>query len=141
SPDGQRVAYVVRSGKKWLVVANGNEYVNEDVVNDPVFSPDSRRLAYASREGKATIVVVDGQRQAPYPDIDRAFALPCMHPVELCFSPDSAHIAYWAPGRGKGRGILKWSVVIDDTVGEARGQILGPIHFESSREVRFLELR
>jgi WD40 repeat protein len=115
SGDLSRAIYVVKRGKKEVVVLDGQESKAYDAVlakieddyyggyadefgvprvSPPVesaaefrfaFSPDSKRVAYAAKEGKSWFVVVDGQEGGQYDGVER-----------ILFSPDSRHIAYVA---------------------------------------------
>ncbi len=99
SPDGQRVAYVGREGKKQLVHADGRSSVvyDEVIVGSLTFSSDSKHLAYVARRDEAWFVVLNGQEGIAYVQVDG--------PV---FSPNSQRLAYWARKPDAG-----WVVVAD----------------------------
>jgi hypothetical protein len=71
SPDGRRIAYIVRVGEQQAVVIDGKEEKPYDAIGEgnPVFSPDSRQVAYGARKGLKGVVVVSGSEQKPYDDI------------------------------------------------------------------------
>lgn len=53
-------AFVVKKGEKWLVVLNGKEGPDFDMVVTPMFSPDGSKLVYRARRGdKRLVVIVD----------------------------------------------------------------------------------
>ena len=67
SPDGRRLVYVARAGKKRFVVVDGEERNRYDrvEVQSFAFSPNSQRLAYAARDKNGWFewkwdLVVDG---------------------------------------------------------------------------------
>ena len=97
SPGGERLAYAVRTGNQWAVVADGREGPRHEGVlsRTPVFSPDGRHVAYGGREGKRFFVVVDGKRGRDYDDLGGA----------ILFSPDSARMAY-SPSVGRRRAVV-----------------------------------
>lgn len=103
SPDGKRVAYVVVTGNKSFVVADGkpgplfDEQVGHARTGCPVFSPDSQHLAYrAKRDGKY-FIVMDGEVSPPY---DGAGCPIDTFKVGPVFSPDSQRCAYRAVKEG-----------------------------------------
>ncbi|MFA4016990.1 MAG: hypothetical protein RUDDFDWM_002102, partial [Candidatus Fervidibacterota bacterium] len=97
----KRFAYKAMRGKKRLVVVDGEEGKEYDVVWDLIFSPDSKRLAYVASRGNKLLVVVDGEEGKEYDEV-----------WGLIFSPDSKHLAYRAR-RGN-----KWFVVVDGEEGK-----------------------
>jgi WD40 repeat protein len=116
SPDGQRVAYVARAGKKWLAIVNGTEEKSYDTLGQSdsrglplgvplAFSADSRRWAYAALKGGVFsdqwVVVVNGTEEKKTYDYIGAGT-----PV---FSPDGQHLAYVGKTGGK------WHVIMDGT--------------------------
>ena len=88
SPDNKRLAYEAKRRGKFVVVLDGEESKEYDLVfpNSLVFSPDSRRLAYRVSKDKVEYLVVDGVEQGPYIRVRTP-------PV---FSPDSRHVVYLA---------------------------------------------
>src|SRR5579872_5677717 len=100
APDGQHVAYRVRSGFKQAIVLDNTEgrYYNSIAKDSIRFSPDSRRLAYVARypggflSREKSVVVIDGQEEEKYDWICRS------GPV---FSPNSKTVFYGAAIGGK----------------------------------------
>ena len=90
SPDSTRVAYGAKVDNKWLVVADGKEGKQYDIIMEgtPIFSPDSKRVAYVAETGGKCFVVMDGKERKHY-DFTGS----------LVFSPDSMRLAY-AAGTG-----------------------------------------
>ncbi len=106
SPDGNRIAYVVETDKKFVVV-DGIEGEQYFAVKYLVFSPDGKRFAYWGQNvefsmvggavDQKNFVVVDGvARPTPY-------SLSCIQ--SLFFTPDSQHVAFFTPS----------SLVVDGT--------------------------
>ncbi len=87
SPDGKRVAYVLRVGQLWFAVVDGKAGKASTFAPSPIFSPDSRRVAYVAPARAGRSVVVDGQEGKPHTDIEAR---------SLHFSPDSRRVAYAA---------------------------------------------
>ncbi|MEE8200108.1 MAG: hypothetical protein V3R29_02980 [Candidatus Acidoferrales bacterium] len=98
SPDGQRVAWRVKRGQKWVVMVNGEELGAEyEKVEWIIFSPNSQRLAYRAKRGdNRWVMVVDGE---PGPEFEKV--------GDPSFSPDSQSLAYVAKRR------KKWVMVVD----------------------------
>src|SRR3990172_3265441 len=71
SPDGKRVAYGAREGKKWMVVVDGKEGKKYDGfgASGLFFSPDGKRVAYSAKQGDRWSVVVDGEEGKKYDEI------------------------------------------------------------------------
>ena len=105
SPDSKRAAYVAQRGGKLLVVVDGVERKEYDLIlaGTLVFSPDSKRVAYGAGRGGRRVVVVDGAEGKEYDGILAGT------PV---FSPDGKRVAYVA-GRGG-----KQLVVVDGAEGK-----------------------
>lgn len=51
-------AFTVKKGEKWLVVLNGKEGPDFDMVVTPMFSPDGSKLVYRARRGDKRLVVI-----------------------------------------------------------------------------------
>jgi WD40 repeat protein len=83
SPDGKRVAYVAKAGKKCVVVVDGKKGEEYDSCLRVAFSPDGKRTAYVATKGKKAFVVVDGVKGKEYLTVGQ--------PV---FSPDGKTVAY-----------------------------------------------
>ncbi|MBU1248776.1 MAG: WD40 repeat domain-containing protein [Proteobacteria bacterium] len=93
SPDGQRAAVVVKTGKEtYGVVVDGKLVGGDyDMLFAPVFSPDSNNVAIRGRKGADWVVVMNGK---PYTEgFDR-----CFDPV---FSPDSSMVLIKGATHGK----------------------------------------
>lgn len=105
SPDSKRLAYEAKRRGKFVVVLDGQESKEYDLVRSAslVFSPDSRRFAYRVSSNLGEFIVVDGVEQGPYSMI-------LTPPI---FSPDSRHVIYLAASA------KEQFAVID---GEARGK-------------------
>ena len=70
TPDGQRAAYAIQSGRKWRVVVDGKESAEYHNEPDPiVFSPDGKHVSYVARRSDQWLVVLDGHEGAPYDEI------------------------------------------------------------------------
>ena len=61
SPDSSRLAAVVKEGKAWSIVVDGQKWQHEyDMAWQPVFSPDSQTvIAKVEKQGKYTLVAND----------------------------------------------------------------------------------
>lgn len=95
SPDGRRLATVLKSGNQKVVLLDGNEQVAYDdiVKGSSKFSPDSSHFAYVAQIGNKYAVVLDGVAGKQYDEIAAD---------SLVFSPDSQHLAYSAQDGSKG---------------------------------------
>jgi len=90
SPDGRRVACVVKKGGKQAVFLDGKLGPSYDqVASFPGFSPDGARLAYDAGNGSKWTAVIDGKEGTPYD----------MVACPIAFSPDSKVVAYTATNR------------------------------------------
>lgn len=123
SPDGQRVAYKAKKGKKWLMVVDGIEGKEYDWILHlglPKFSPNGKRFMYpVSHDGKF-LMVVDGKESIDYDGLYPAYT----------FSPDSQRTAFVAV-RGKDPAKRKFIAVIDGIEGSEYDEIsLYPDNFK-----------
>lgn len=130
SPNYQRIACVLSTGRKGYVYVNGKKVagdknyvmadgkrgkVYDDILKRSlVFSPDDKHLAYVAiyqnyKEGHNLCVVLDSVEGVWYHDINE---------LSLAFSPDSDHLAYVA------RLFNKWYVVIDGKRGAGYDEII-----------------
>jgi len=68
SPDGKRLAYAAKIGKKTLIVLDGVTGPEYDGVSvyTMAFSPDSRHFVYWGRRGATFVLVADGQEIRAY---------------------------------------------------------------------------
>jgi Tol biopolymer transport system component len=85
SPDSSHVAYgsLSSDSQKQVMVLDGNEGPEYDLVSHPMFSPDSRHFAYiAEREGKG-MMVYDGEEGPPFDII-----------YGIVFSEDGSRFSY-----------------------------------------------
>jgi hypothetical protein len=83
SPDGQRLATVVREDGKEFVVLDGTPQRRYDywIEKDSLtFSPDSKHLAYVVRDTGGEFVVLDGRRQRPL-TLMRSWSLASARPI------------------------------------------------------------
>ncbi len=87
SKDGCHVAIATKRGDKQIVVVDGQEGPEYDMIFQvgPIFSPDGKRLAYAAKKGQKWLVVMDGHEGPEYDGIDR-----------LDFSPNGKRLIYGA---------------------------------------------
>ncbi len=69
SPDGRRIASVVRLGATWFVAFDGVVSSSYEEVRNLTFSRDSRHLAYAAKRGDKWMIVVDGAESPAYDEI------------------------------------------------------------------------
>lgn len=107
SPDGGRLAYLARSGRRALLIVDGKPGpLYDDIsLSCVTFSPDGKRLAYGALRGEKWYVVLDGKEMpASGHDFVGYFA----------FSPDGGRFVYAA---GKGRSTTKQAVVVDGRQG------------------------
>jgi WD40 repeat protein len=126
SPDGKRLAYVVRdSPDNWHAVVDGIASEAYDVretfftpdasgkvvemlgpvtkfamrINPFTFSPDSKHIAYVAKKAGRVFVVRDGVAGSLHHDLDDRLGGNAHY---LLFSPDSQHLAYAALEEGVG---------------------------------------
>jgi len=83
SPDGKRVAHVLRQGSQSSVVVDGRAQGRYDAVRGLVFSPDSRRLAFAAKRRGKWRMVADGIEGKAYDGV-----------CNPRFSPDSRRLVF-----------------------------------------------
>lgn len=69
SPDGMRIACVVRRGRTWFVGVGGVGGPRYDEIGTVVFSPDNRHLAYTAKRGDKWTIVADGKESPAYDEI------------------------------------------------------------------------
>jgi hypothetical protein len=78
SPDGSRLVYGARKGKKRFIVIDGERGPDyEQTGSGPVFSQDSRHIAYSGQRNDTTYIVIDGEEVGAYMSVG-----------EIAFSPD-----------------------------------------------------
>ncbi len=89
SPDGGRLAYVVKDGGAFTVFVDGRPGAPyaEILPPGPVFSPDGTHVAYQALGQSGKVVVVDGHETGVYEGL---------FPPEIIFSADSQYVAYLA---------------------------------------------
>lgn len=92
SPDGSRLAYVVREATDWFVVINDKEGPSfETVVPETfVFSNDGRRHVYVAKQHGRWVAVIDGVVQLPQGDLS---FVPYRRERPV-FSDDGSSLAY-----------------------------------------------
>lgn len=150
SPDSKNIAYVARTGKKWIVVHDGKEIAHYDTRPFGLnFSPDSNKVFYVVRKGRKRTLVygnkvgdlfrmhsklkfsLDGKRFAyigfgdkgRHAVIDWQKSKSYYRVRGLAFSPDSKRVAYAASSNGK------WFVVVNGVKGKEYDDIAGNIVF------------
>jgi len=113
SPDGTRVASMVRRGTNWFAVVDGVESRPWDAIvysaqpGETGFSPDGRYFTYAAhREGKFYVM------------LDEHDMAQCDYGGYVVFSPDSKRNAFVRSERKQGQGLVS-SVVLDGVSGKA----------------------
>lgn len=82
-------AFVAKKGEKYLVVVNGKEGPEFDMVVSPMFSPDGRKLVYRARNGNvrfAVVADVAGKEHRRSPEFEYVFP--------TVFTADGAYVAY-----------------------------------------------
>lgn len=156
SPDGTRVAYRARKGKKWVVVLDGKEGKEYESISRPMFCPKSKRLAYFAFDGRSRSAVVDGREGKKFPPVrwDGPFFSPDGRRLAyeasltwdhrqvvvvdgevgkaydyvhaICFSPDGKHVAY-AGHRNRSNDKSKLMAVIDGKEGKEYERISDPV--------------
>lgn len=127
SPDGHRIATVVREGGKDSVVVDGSPQTKYDywIEKDSLtFSPDSTHLAYVVRDSEGEFVVLDGIRQRTHGWID-------VH--KLVFSPNSRRFAYVVRKRSAFSEKDKYFVVADGRKMKRYDSIKPPVFTPDSR--------
>ncbi len=73
SPDGKKVAYAAKKGKKWIAVVNGQELntvMGKAIIKYLLFSPDSKKLLYILKSGKKMILFVNGVAGPAFDEIN-----------------------------------------------------------------------
>ena len=96
SPDGARVACVIKNGEKQVVVIDGNAGKEYDGITAVCFSPDSQHVAFTAKSGGKFLAVDDGQEGKEYDEIGT-----------MAFSPNGRRFAYAAMRE------RQWVVVVD----------------------------
>ena len=114
SPDGKRLACILRSDGGERIVLEGKPLEQYEEVRPPVFGPKGKRFGFLARRGGRSFAVIDGKAQPGYE-----------HVYALHFSPDGKHSAY-VTEQGK-----KWRVVIDGKPGPACDGIMAAESFFS----------
>jgi hypothetical protein len=70
SPDGRRVAYIIKIGNRQVFVVDDLKQKAYDEIKldyfGPQFSPDSTRIGYFAREDNRWFFVIDGKEQKEY---------------------------------------------------------------------------
>jgi hypothetical protein len=96
SPDGSRLAYVGKMGRRSAVVADGIAGPVFDTIPQsfPKFSPDGRHVVYAARNAETWRVVEDGVPGPGLQELDES---------SVEFSPDSRMLTYVGTAGGKYR--------------------------------------
>ncbi len=117
SPDGMHVGYIAAFPNSQVAVVDGvggKPYIAG--VSDLVFSPDSKHAAYFAGRGTPLnnhiddALVVDGTERAAFPERIAG---------SLCWSPDSAHLAYAAEVPAATPGTREVRVFVDGKPGPA----------------------
>lgn len=110
SPDGNRLAYLMKKSDAFFVVVDDkpSEAYDEVMLQQNVFSADSKRFIYAARTGKFWRIVVDGKAGPPFDRINKQFG----------FSPDGRRHMY------VGERNRQWHVVADGDVSPAYEAVL-----------------
>jgi hypothetical protein len=84
--NGQKDAYKIKRGDKWIVLIDGKESAAYDYVSAPAFSMDGTQFAFgASLDGQILLVVNNNPQPINYDSI-----------AAIVFSPDGRAIAYVA---------------------------------------------
>jgi hypothetical protein len=105
SPDGRRIAYVVRRGGQHLVVVDGEEgplfeYIATGTeggdAGGPIFSDDSEHVVYSGKRYDGWHVVIDGEEGPAWQAVQG-----------LTVSPEDGRVAFAALRDGR------WRVVVD----------------------------
>jgi Tol biopolymer transport system component len=161
SPDGKRVAYIVKKDKRWVVSVNGQTGAEYDNVlpGSLQFSPDSKSLMYSVLQGgRWSRVVVDGQsgvrvdtnrgnltsgttsKHVVHIDqmgkrfsvvVDGKASAECDDFFGPVFSPDGKRVAFGVRQNGL------WSVVLDGNSGAEYGAISSLVFSPDSKRVAY----
>ena len=121
SADGRRLAYVLRRGKKFAVIADDKEIGEYDAVRHLSFSAKGKHLGYAANRGNVWFAVINGKETEKYTSLSG--------PV---FSPNEKHLAY-VVGLGGNRSFL-----VADGVPQTKYRALGqepPAFSPNSRHI------
>ena len=146
SPDGQRMAYLVKRRNLYVVVCDGKEGPALHAVSHPRFSPDSRRMAYLARQDTEAFVICDGQKGKSYTAFstyhereDKVSGLDYLglqagyfETFGPTFSPDSRHLAYGM--RRLHVGVL---IVCDGREGRVYGLVGKPVFSPDSQHLAY----
>ncbi|MCE5197483.1 hypothetical protein LLG39_00735 [bacterium] len=121
SPDGRRVAYTARIGKKWVMVVDGKESAEFDGIREPYFSADSKHVCFVGFRGGKAIFVMDGKESQQYHGIVMRFpsfsAKTPLRVVENSYCPcifgANGHYAYVVANERDKNGLDHERAVID----------------------------
>lgn len=92
SPNGRRMAYVLKRAKKAAVFLDGREQGEYDAVSGLKFSPNGKHLGYAAARSRTWFIVINGKEGQKFTSLKG--------PV---FSPNGKHLAYTNGLGGKKR--------------------------------------
>ena len=122
SPDGKRLARVVKGDDGQWVTCDGQEGPHYQSVSRVHFSPDGRRLVYtAQNAAKAFFIVIDGTPYGPCQGVGGP----------VVFSPDGKRYAFTARRMGKAK------VVCDGKEGQAYDNVFYPIFSPDSKGLAY----
>ncbi len=150
APKGKMMAFKFRNEYTWTMVVDGKSQDSSSDIGDAVFSPDGKNIAYFSGERGKYTVVVNGKKGPTYPQVSELIWSPDNKTLAFIvrdatkggeyivlgdrksevygrvyppvFSADGAHVAFGARGTNG-----KYMVVLDDKLGPAEFEAIGPI--------------